>query len=148
MLERGGDARLAREALAEPVGLREVGRDDLDRRATAQVEVLGAVHDAHAAAPDPLLDPVAGNDRAEARVVHRVRHDAPSMEPLTGIRLLLAGDDAEPVAALHAWLALAGGAAATCSAPPHEGPGGGAAGPPGAGGVLRAARPLPPARPP
>jgi response regulator RpfG family c-di-GMP phosphodiesterase len=42
------------------------------------------------------------------------------MEPLAGIRLLLAGDDAEPVAALRAWLALAGGSAATCGAAPDE----------------------------
>ena len=39
--------------------------------------MLSAVHHAHAAAADPLLDPVAGDDRTEARVVAVVRHHAP-----------------------------------------------------------------------
>jgi hypothetical protein len=74
VLQRGGDARLAVEALAEAGRLGEVGRDDLDRRPAAQVQVLGAVDHAHAAAPDPLLDPVARYDPAEMRVRCRVRH--------------------------------------------------------------------------
>ena len=56
-----------------------------------EVHVLGAIDDAHAAAADPLLDPVARDDRAEARVVARVRHHAPIMDALAGMRLLLAG---------------------------------------------------------
>ena len=77
VLERGGDPRLAREALAEALGLGEVGRDDLDGGAALEVQVLRAVDHAHAAAADPLLDPVSRDDRAEARVVARVRHHAP-----------------------------------------------------------------------
>ena len=61
----------------------------------AEVQVLGAVDDAHAAAADPGLDPVAGDDRADARVVGRVRHDAHQYgrRARPGLRLLVAGDD-------------------------------------------------------
>jgi hypothetical protein len=74
MLQGGGDPGLAREPLAEAGGLGEVRRDDLDGGPPAQVQVLGAVDHAHAAAADPLLDPVARDHRAEARVIARVRH--------------------------------------------------------------------------
>ena len=77
VLERGRDPRLAREALAEALRLGEVGRDDLDGGAALEVEVLRAIDHAHPAAADPLLDPVSRDDRAEARVVARVRHHAP-----------------------------------------------------------------------
>ena len=57
--------------------------------------MLRPVDDAHAAAADPRLDPVAGDDRAEARVLGCVRHDAASMDDpaLAGTRVLVAGDD-------------------------------------------------------
>ena len=71
------DAGLAGEALAEALGLREVRRDDLDGGAAAQVQVLGAVDHAHPAAPDPLLDPVARDHGAQARVIVAFRHHAP-----------------------------------------------------------------------
>src|SRR3954452_21332861 len=44
----------------------------------------------------------------------------PSMEPLAGIRLLLAGGDAEPAPALRGGRALAGGSAAPCGGAPDE----------------------------
>ena len=74
VLQGSGDPRLAIEALAEARGLGQLGRDDLDRRAPAQVEVLSPIDQAHAAAPDPFLDPVARDDTAQMRVRCRVRH--------------------------------------------------------------------------
>ena len=68
VLQRGGDPRLAVEALAEPGGLGELRGDDLDGRAAAQVDVLGPVDQAHAAAADPLLDLVARDDSTQVRV--------------------------------------------------------------------------------
>src|SRR4051794_30515723 len=43
-----------------------------------------------------------------------------SMEALTGITLLLAGDDAETVAALRAWVSLGGATARASSADPED----------------------------
>jgi putative nucleotidyltransferase with HDIG domain len=44
----------------------------------------------------------------------------PSMEPLADVRILLAGDDPDAVAALRAWLAAAGASSAACSAQPED----------------------------
>jgi hypothetical protein len=74
MLQRGGDPGLAVEALVEAGRLGQLGGDDLDRGAPAQVEVLGPVDEAHAAATDPLLDPIPRQHLAEMRVRCRVRH--------------------------------------------------------------------------
>ena len=48
--------------------LGELRSDDLDRRATAKVDVLGPVDEAHAAAADPLLDAVPRDDTTQVRV--------------------------------------------------------------------------------
>jgi hypothetical protein len=74
VLERGGDARLPVEALAESRRLGEIGGDDLDCGAPAQVQVLGAIDHAHAAAADSLLDPVSRDDFAHMGIRCRVRH--------------------------------------------------------------------------
>ncbi len=68
MRERGGDARLAQEALAEVRVVGQIGRDDLQRGAAAQGLVLGQVDDAHAAPTDAVLDPVPGHDVARTWV--------------------------------------------------------------------------------
>src|SRR4028118_1632842 len=77
MLQRTGDPRLAVEALAEAGILGELGGDDLDRGTPAEVQVLGTVDQAHAAARDQLLDPVTGENSADMRVCCRVRHHGP-----------------------------------------------------------------------
>ena len=76
MRQRGGDPRLVREALPETGGFREIGRDHLQRGLAAQRQVVRLVDHAHPAAPDPRVEPVAGDDRADPSVVSRVRHDA------------------------------------------------------------------------
>ena len=59
VLERHGELRLAREAFAEALIERQLGRHELQRDRPFQPQVVGAVDDAHAAAADQLLDPIA-----------------------------------------------------------------------------------------
>ena len=54
VLDRGGQPRLALEALAEHRVLRALGRDQLDRHRALERQLGGAVDDAHATAPDRL----------------------------------------------------------------------------------------------
>ena len=60
VVDRGGQARLEREARAQAGVARPVGGDHLDRDGAAQVELRRAVHDAHAAAARDALDAAAG----------------------------------------------------------------------------------------
>ena len=60
VVDRGGQPRLEREAGAQPGVARPVGGDHLDRDGAAEVELGGAVDDAHAAAARDLLDAAAG----------------------------------------------------------------------------------------
>ena len=59
VLERHGEFRLAREALAETLIERQLRRHQLQRDCPFQPQVVGAVHDAHSTAADQLVDPVA-----------------------------------------------------------------------------------------
>src|ERR671934_55536 len=68
VVEGGGDARLAQEALAEALVLGQLGGEQLERHLASEAQVLGAVDDAHAAAPEQGLDPVAGQGGADAGV--------------------------------------------------------------------------------
>src|SRR5215210_65628 len=79
--------------------------------------MLGPVDHAHAAAADPLLDPVARDDLADPRVVGRVRHD-PIMDTLSGLRVLVAGDDPKTVEVARSGLAAQGAVAEVCAADP------------------------------
>ncbi len=63
MLDRGGDPRLGGEALAEHRIVGALRGDQLDRHLPPQRQLGGAVDDPHAATPEDLLDPVAGDDR-------------------------------------------------------------------------------------
>src|SRR5262245_28401474 len=74
MVDGGGNAGLAQEALAEALVLRELGHEDLERDATVQVKVVGAVHDAHASSAGERVDAVAGELRADPRVQPGFRH--------------------------------------------------------------------------
>ena len=56
LLDGGGGARLAQEALARALVVDELGRDDLDRDLAVEVELTRSVDDAHAALADRLLD--------------------------------------------------------------------------------------------
>ena len=66
VLQRHHELRLAGEALAEPLVPRQGGRDELQRDGPLQAQVVGPVHDAHPAAADQLLDPVAEEVAADA----------------------------------------------------------------------------------
>ena len=66
MLERHGQLRLAGEALAEALVERKLGRDELQRDRPLQAQVVRAVDDAHPAAADQLVDPVADEVGADA----------------------------------------------------------------------------------
>ena len=61
VLEPGGEAGLAQEALAEAGPVDQLAGDHLQRHRPVEAEVGGAVDDAHAAARDQLFDPVAGD---------------------------------------------------------------------------------------
>ena len=69
MVQRRGQPRLLEESLAEARVFGELRSYQLQRHRPLEREVSGAVHDAHAAAPDERLDPVAREPRAwsEAR---------------------------------------------------------------------------------
>ncbi len=68
MVERAGEARLAQEALPEMLVLGELGREQLERDAPLEGEVMSAVDDAHAAAPEQPVDPIPDELRADARI--------------------------------------------------------------------------------
>jgi hypothetical protein len=91
MVERGGELGLADEPLAEPLVLRELGREYLERDLALQADVLGEVDRAHPPAAEGRLDPVpleltAGrNPRAHAgNVLHTGRGRLPNDGPTTG----------------------------------------------------------------
>jgi hypothetical protein len=67
MVEGGGQARLADEALAELRVLGELGAQDLQGHPPGQVEVLGEVDEADAAPTEERLDAIAGELRADPR---------------------------------------------------------------------------------
>ena len=58
MVQRRGELRLPQEPARE-VGLADPGDQELQRRGAPEPDVLGPVDDAHAAAPERLLDQVA-----------------------------------------------------------------------------------------
>ena len=60
MLDRGGDLRLLGEALGEDLVGGRLGGDQLQRDPPLQSRLEREVEHAHPAAPEPLLDPVAG----------------------------------------------------------------------------------------
>ena len=74
MVERGGEAWLAQEAGTERLVLGQLRRDQLQRDRALERQVDRPVDDAHAAAADQRLDPVAGEGRARSeRCLHRLR---------------------------------------------------------------------------
>ena len=68
VVDRGGQPRLAQEALAEALVLGELGGEDLQRHRPLECEVVGAVDDAHPAAADQRFQPVAGKLAADPGV--------------------------------------------------------------------------------
>ena len=67
MIERRREPRLAGEALAEARVGGVPGGDHLDRHLALEARLLGAVHDAHAAAAEQLLEPEAADLVGERR---------------------------------------------------------------------------------
>jgi hypothetical protein len=63
VIERGGDARLAQEALAKALVLRELGRDHLERDLASQALLVGTVDRTHASSADERLDAIGGDLR-------------------------------------------------------------------------------------
>jgi hypothetical protein len=61
MVERRRQARLDEEALAKRGVLGQARCQELQRHRALQGQIVGAVDDAHAAAADQLLQPVAGD---------------------------------------------------------------------------------------
>ena len=72
VVDASGHARFAYKALAEALVLRELGREQLERHLPAEVHVLGAVDDAHAATPYVVLDPVRTEVRSNLHLRHHV----------------------------------------------------------------------------
>ena len=71
MLERRCELGFAQEAVVEALVEREIGRDELQRDGSLQPQVERAVDDAHPAAADLRLDPVAEELVADQNVRHR-----------------------------------------------------------------------------
>ena len=80
VVQRGGDPHLALESLAELLVLGQLGGEHLQRVDPVQRDVSRAVHDAHAAAADQLIDAVAPDYRAGPQLIasHRHSYDSPS----------------------------------------------------------------------
>ncbi len=75
MFERHGELRLAREAFAETLIQRQVGRHQLERDCSLQPQIVGSVDHAHPTAAEQLLDPIAeevGADVGRCLNVHVV----------------------------------------------------------------------------
>ena len=69
MVDRGGQLRLAQEAVTERLVLGEAGGQQLERNPPLEPQILGQVDDAHAAEAQQRLDPVAGELGADPQVV-------------------------------------------------------------------------------
>jgi hypothetical protein len=69
VVDRGGQLRLAQEAVTERCILGEAGSQELQRNLPLEPQILGQVDDAHAAPAEQRLDPVAGELGADPRVV-------------------------------------------------------------------------------
>ncbi len=74
VMQRGGDARLALEPLAELLVLGERGRQHLERVDPVQRDVRDAVDEAHAAAADQLVNAVAPDHGAALQLVASYCH--------------------------------------------------------------------------
>ena len=99
MVERGGELRLAQEALSEAPVLGQLRCEQLEGDLAVERKVVGPVDDAHPAAAEQRLDPVAEELRADARVC-RGGHD-PAAQAGGGARrqagLVVDGGGVEPV---------------------------------------------------
>ena len=83
VIEARGEARLAQEALAEPVVIGEVRREQLQRDRAPKPRVDGLVHLAHAAPGDQRLDPIGGErlPGAQLRVRGHAQHSQIARRP-------------------------------------------------------------------
>src|SRR3954453_13757988 len=70
VVDRGGEARLALEALAQRRVRRAVGRDQLERDGPPEPQVRRSVDHAHAAGAEDLLDAAAGKLGSDGQVGH------------------------------------------------------------------------------
>ena len=77
VVDRRCELGLAEESLAEPVVPGKSAREELQRHLALQSQVLGQVHDAHAAATEQVLDAIAGDLCADPGVVADVHGAAP-----------------------------------------------------------------------
>ena len=78
MVERGGQPRLGQEPLAEALVVGQLRREQLQRHVAVEREIVGAVDDAHPAAAEQRLQPVAGELRADARSCVAVKFRLPN----------------------------------------------------------------------
>jgi hypothetical protein len=69
MVDRRGQLGLAQKAVTERFVLGEAGSQHLERNFALEPEILGQVHDAHAAPAQQRLDPITGELGADPRVV-------------------------------------------------------------------------------
>ncbi len=70
VVEAGGEAGLAQEALAEGLVVGEVAGDHLQRHRSVERQVGGPVDDAHPAARDQRVDSIAAQRGADCRFCH------------------------------------------------------------------------------
>ena len=72
VVEAGGEAGLAQEALAEPLAVGQLAGDHLQRHRPFQAQVGGPVDHAHAAPRDQRVEAVARKSGADGEVCHRL----------------------------------------------------------------------------
>ena len=95
-------ARLRQEAPAHVLVVEQLGRDHLQRHDALEADLDGPVDDAHPAAADERLDPVAGHDHAGSELPHprcisEPRHLGNSAEPLADrVRMPRRGPEQAP----------------------------------------------------
>ena len=77
VVERRREPRLAQETLAEADVAGELGREELERHAAVECEVVRAVYDAHPPAAEQRLDAVAGELASGRELRPRCRRAAP-----------------------------------------------------------------------
>jgi hypothetical protein len=71
VVDRGGDLRLAHEAVAHRLVLEQAGRDDLEGDGAVERELRRLVDDAHATPPGHRVDPMTSEHGAGLKLTHR-----------------------------------------------------------------------------
>jgi hypothetical protein len=76
MFEARRKVRLAQEAAAKSLVVRELGSEDLERHTTSRTLVFGEVDGAHGALPEQRVDPERADSRPDLDLVRHLSDQA------------------------------------------------------------------------